>query len=53
MPFVHLVHDVYMDLRVTNVNEGLMKVLKMRALVAGKTLRQYVIDLLSKHTETK
>jgi hypothetical protein len=38
-----------MDLRIINVNPDTMKALKMRALEAGKTLRQYVIDLLHHH----
>lgn len=40
------VYDVYMDLRVNNIDKQLMARLKSDAALSGKTLRQYVIDVL-------
>jgi len=47
------VYDVYMDLRINKIEPSLMNVLKKRAIDAGKTLRQYIIDLLNDHVQGK
>jgi hypothetical protein len=42
-----------MDLRVIDIKPETIRALKILAINSGKTLRQYVIDLLTKHTESK